>query len=243
MRRIKAVALSMVLAGTLALVLQALVPVSVLAQVKFVITVDYPLRQKEAYLDWVKSVVPTLQAPRQIKRVASYDNYFGTWPHRFVEFEFDSMSLAAAYFERAEVRAIFDDVVNHGINISVSVLELRGDYKADVEEPAKEGPIKYVFLVDYPLGEKDKYLEWVKSIEPILQAYDEAKRIAAYDNYFGATPQRVVEFEFDDMKAASRYWAYPEVKRVFNDLVDHGVNGSFSVLERRTDYTKHVVER
>jgi hypothetical protein len=232
-----------VLVGALVFASQSSVPVSAVAQIKFVITVDYPLRQKATYLSWVKSVVSTLEAPHQIKSVASYDNYFGTWPHRFIEFEFNSMSLAAEYFERAEVREIFEDVVNHGINISVSVLKLRGDYKKQVGQPTEESSIKYVLSVDYPLGEKAEYLEWVKSQVPVLQAPEEVKRIAAYDNYFGATPQRFVEFEFEDMEAAATYWAYPEVKQVFKDLVNHGVNGSFSVLELRGDYTKRVIEQ
>jgi uncharacterized protein (DUF1330 family) len=242
MRRFNRDALPAVLVGALVFASQSSLPVSAVAQIKFVVTVDYPLRQKAAYLSWVKSVVPTLQAPQQVKSVASYDNYFGTWPHRFVEFEFNNMSQAAEYFERPEVRNIFEDVVNHGINVTISVLQLRNDYKKPVRQPATESSIKYVFFVDYPLGEKTEYLKWVKSQVPVLQAPEEVKRIVAYDNYFGATPQRFVEFEFDDMEAASAYWAYPEVKRVFKNLVDHGVNGRFSVLELRGDYTKRAIE-
>ena len=114
MRRFKRHATSALLVGVLVFTLQFLLPTSVAAQIKFLVTVDYPLRQKDTYLSWVKSIVPALQAPHQIKRVASYDNYFGTWPHRFVEFEFDNMEVAADYFERPEIREIFEDVVNHG---------------------------------------------------------------------------------------------------------------------------------
>ena len=243
MRRFKSDALPALFVGVLVFASQSFVPVSAAAQIKFVVTVDYPLGQKTTYLGWVKTVVSTLQAPQQIKSVASYDNYFGTWPHRFIEFEFNSMSLAADYFELAEVRKVFEDVVNHGINITVSAMKLREDYKKQVGKPAAEGSIKYVFFVDYPLGEKTEYLEWVKSLVPVLQAPEEVKRIAAYDSYFGATPQRCVEFEFDDFEAASTYWAYPEVKRIFKDLVNHGVNTRFSVLELRGDYTKRAAEQ
>jgi hypothetical protein len=50
--------------------------------------------------------------------------------------------------------------------------------------------IKYVYEIDYPFGEKRKYLEWVRSIAETLQAPGELRRLASYDNVFSATPHR-----------------------------------------------------
>ena len=97
-------------------------------QVKYVYTIDYPLAQKAAYLSWVVSVAPTLQSFDEVKRILSYDNYFGATPHRFIEFEFDSMAQAARYFQRPEVSQILDAAINHGVNSKIAVLHLRSDY-------------------------------------------------------------------------------------------------------------------
>jgi len=62
--------------------------------------------------------------------------------------------------------------------------------------------IKYVYEIDYPVGQKRAYLEWVRSIADALQAPGELRRLASYDNVFSATPQRVVEFSFDSLEDA-----------------------------------------
>ena len=52
-----------------------------------------------------------------------------------------------------------------------------------------------VWLVDYPEGAKDVYLEWIASIAPTLQAPEEVNRIRSYDNVEAVSPNRFVEFE------------------------------------------------
>lgn len=96
--------------------------------IKYVWSVDYPLGKKEEYLAWVKSIAATLQAPDEVKRVASYDNCFSESPHRLVELEFDDMVTAAKYFEREEIREILEGILSVGVNVRVNVLALRGDY-------------------------------------------------------------------------------------------------------------------
>ena len=64
--------------------------------------------------------------------------------------------------------------------------------------------IKYVYEIDYPFGEKRKYLEWIRSIADTLRAPGELRRLASYDNVFSATPHRVVEFTFDSLEDAAR---------------------------------------
>jgi|SRR6266511_1808485 hypothetical protein len=99
--------------------------------------------------------------------------------------------------------------------------------------------IKYVYTIDYPLGQKRAYLEWVRSIADTLQAPDELKRLASYDNYFSASPHRVVEFEFDTLEDAAKYFARKEISRIFQaDLPAHGANIGITVLKRLGDYTK-----
>lgn len=44
--------------------------------------------------------------------------------------------------------------------------------------------IKWMYEIDYPLGERRAYLEWVRSFADTLQAPDELKRLVSYDNLF-----------------------------------------------------------
>lgn len=68
--------------------------------VKIVWTTNYPLGGKDAYLAWAASVLPTLSAPKELKRLAAYDNLNDDErPHRLVEFEFDSFADAANYLQ------------------------------------------------------------------------------------------------------------------------------------------------
>ena len=55
--------------------------------VKLVWFIDYPENGKDAYLQWVSSNAPTLQAPEEVNRIRSYDNLEDVGPRRFVEFE------------------------------------------------------------------------------------------------------------------------------------------------------------
>jgi hypothetical protein len=102
--------------------------------------------------------------------------------------------------------------------------------------------IKYVYELDYPIGEKRKYLEWVRTIADTLQAPGELKRLASYDNVFSATPQRVVEFTFDSLADAARYFSRKEISLIFqSELPAHGTNIGIKVLELRGDYRDGTV--
>ena len=98
--------------------------------------------------------------------------------------------------------------------------------------------IKYVWHVDYPAGTRAAYLEWTKTIAPILQDAPEPKRVRSYDNYLGASPNRVVEFEFDDAESAGRYFDRPALRGVFEELLSRGARVRVFVLKQRGDYTK-----
>jgi hypothetical protein len=106
--------------------------------IKYVYEIDYPPRGKDKYLRWVRSIADALQAPAELRRLASYDNVYSTTPHRVVEFTFDSPKDAAMYFDRKEIGLILQsELPTHSANIRIKVLALRDDYiKATVAERA-----------------------------------------------------------------------------------------------------------
>lgn len=97
--------------------------------------------------------------------------------------------------------------------------------------------VKYVFTVDYPVDGKDRYIAWVTSVAKVLKAPAEVRRITSYDDYYGASPHRVVEFEFDNFEDAGKYFANEKVSAVFADVPKYGLNGRVHVLVLRSDYT------
>ena len=104
---------------------------------------------------------------------------------------------------------------------------------------AQGGMVKYVYTLDYPMGEKAEYLEWIKSISGTLQEPDELLSIASYDNYFNASPNRFIEFEFFNMEDAVKYFEMPEIKEVIEKSIDKSVNHKITVLRLRGDYYKN----
>ena len=97
--------------------------------IKYVYEIDYPPRGKDKYLRWVRSIADALQAPAELRRLASYDNAYSATPHRVVEFTFDSPQDAARYFDRTEIRLIVEsELPARSANIRIKVLVLRDDY-------------------------------------------------------------------------------------------------------------------
>ena len=201
--------------------------------VKLVWLISYPFGGKDAYIAWVASVAPTLQAPEEVKRVASYDNYYGETPHRLVEFEFDSFADASTYLNRPDIAAVLEALPDHSSEVSTHVYVQRSDYS---KNQAASRKIKSVYLIDYPLGGKDAYLEWVASIAQSLQDPEEVKRIASYDNYYGENPHRLVEFEFDSIEDANSYQERPELQAVNAELPNRAGSVTLLTFELRSDY-------
>ena len=168
--------------------------------VSLVWLVDYPEGAKDVYLAWIASIAPTLQAPEEVNRIRSYDNVEDVSPHRFVEFEFDSFLDAAAYMNRPEIAAVFEDLPNHATEVSAHTFIERSDY-AKTEK--KDWPIKGIIFVEYPLGGKAAYLEWVDSISSALVGPPQLKAIASYDNYNGESPHRLVTIGVCDPRRMS----------------------------------------
>lgn len=201
--------------------------------VKLVWLVNYPLGGKDDYIAWIASVAPTLKAPEEVKRIASYDNVYGENPHRFVEFEFNSFADAMTYLNRPDIAQVFRELPEHSSEVSTHVFIKRSDY-SKTENPTRK--IKSVYLVDYPLGGKVEYLAWIASVAPSLQAPEEVKRIASYDNYHGASPHRLAEFEFDSIEEANAYMERDAVRAVSAELPNRASRATVLTYELRSDY-------
>jgi len=105
--------------------------------IKYVYEIDYPPEGKGQYLEWVRSVAAALQAPGELRRLASYDNAYALTPHRVVEFTFDSPEDAVRYFDRKEIGLILQrELPAHSANIRIKVLTLRDDYSKDTTAAA-----------------------------------------------------------------------------------------------------------
>lgn len=203
---------------------------------KYIYSVDYPVGKKDAYLDWVRTIADSLQSTEEVDRILSYDNFFGSSPQRVIEFEFSSMAAAARYFELPRVNPVLEEVMNRGVGGTINVFRLRGDYTKGEENPEARYPIKYYFQINYPVGQKTEYLRWVGSISDYLQVSEHVERIASYDNYFGASPHRLIEFEFETMADAAEYFSDPAIAGILAEIVNHGIDVKSGVLSLRRDY-------
>ena len=184
--------------------------------VKLVWLIDYPEGGKDAYIEWVQSVVETLQAPDEVNRIRSYDNQDQTMsPHRLVEFEFNSFLDAAAYLNRPEIAKILADIPNYTSVAALHTFIQRSDYSRG---EVGNWPVKGVLLINYPLGGKQAYLDWVASISSTLVGPSQVKTITSYDNYYGESPHRLVEFEFASQEDATAYDELEDIMTIEPEL-------------------------
>ncbi len=195
--------------------------------------VDYPEGAKDVYLEWIASVAPTLQAPPEVNRIRSYDNVEETTPHRFVEFVFDSFVDAMTYMNRPEIAAVFEDLPNHATQVSAHTFIERSDY---AKTEADDWPIKGIIFVDYPLGGKAAYLEWVASVSSALVGPPEVKAVSSYDNYNGESPHRLVVLEFANQEDVETYEALEDIMAIEAELDNQASSGEMHTFELRSDY-------
>ncbi len=202
--------------------------------VKIVLFVDYPEDGKESYIAWVSSVAATLQAPEEVIRIRSYDNVDPTMsPHRLVEFDFASYLDSAAYFNRSEIADIMTDLPNHTSVATVHTYIQRSDYE---KSEGGNYPIKSTLLIDYPLGGKEAYLEWLDSVSANVVGPSQLKAIASYDNFFGESPHRLVELEFLSQEEADAYNALEEIMAIETALDVRTANWVSHTFMLRSDY-------
>ncbi|MXY99143.1 hypothetical protein F4Y93_00325 [Candidatus Poribacteria bacterium] len=195
--------------------------------------VDYPEGAKDVYLEWIASVAPTLQAPAEVNRIRSYDNVEETTPHRFVEFVFDSFVDAMTYMNRPEIAAVFEDLPNHATQVEAHTFIERSDY---AKTEADDWPIKGIIFVNYPLGGKAAYLEWVASISSALVGPDQVKAVSSYDNYNGESPHRLVTLEFASQEDIDTYEELEEIKAIEAELDNQASSWMLHTFELRSDY-------
>ena len=201
--------------------------------VKLVWLIDYPVGGRDDYLAWGASVREVLLSPEELMRAASYENLGGTNPHRLVEFEFANFADASTYLNRPEVAAVSAALPNYTSSASAHVFVQRGNY---VKNESAGRNVKIAYLVDYPLGGKAEYLEWVASNVTEMQTPDQVKRIASYDNYYGVSPHRFVEFEFDSVADAHDYVELPAIREIAAEFPDRATRASVFTFELRVEY-------
>ena len=202
--------------------------------VKVVLLIDYPEGGKDAYIAWVASVVPILQAPEEVVRIRSYDNQDPEMsPNRLVEYEFSSFLDMATYLNRPEIAAVLEDIPNHSSHTTVHTFIQRSDYSKEEEGDL---PVKGILLIDYPLGGKQAYLEWVASIAQALVGPSQLKATASYDNYYGESPHRLVEFEFASQEDADAYEQLGDIMAIEAELDNQAGSWESHTFELRSDY-------
>ncbi len=202
--------------------------------VKFILLIDYPDGGKDAYIAWVTSVVPALQAPEEVVRIRSYDNGDPEMsPNRLVEWEFNSFLDMATYLNRPEIAAILGDIPNHTSVTTAHTFIQRSDY---AKGEGGNWEIKGILLIDYPLGGKQAYLEWVASVSQALVAPPQLKATASYDNYYGESPHRLVELEFASQEDIDAYEELEEIMAIEAELDNQAGSWVLHTFELRSDY-------
>ena len=201
--------------------------------------IDYPKGGKDAYLAWGAFIAETLQAPEERVRIRSYDNQDPEMsPHRLVEADFKSFLDAATYLNRPEIAAIFADLPNHANKATTYTFIQDVDY-THAKAPEGDWQMKHVYLIDYLLGGKQAYLEWVASIAPVLISPTQLQAVASYDNYYGGSLHRLVEFEFATQEDAAALDALEEVIQTRAAELERSA-GKWSrvrhIFELRSDY-------
>ena len=204
--------------------------------VKLVLLIDYPDGGKDSYLEWIVSIAPTLQAPDEVNRIRSYDNQDQSMsPNRLVEFEFNSFLDAASYLNRPEIVEIMADLPNRSSNVTFLTFIQRSDYTRGEEG---RWPVKSVLLIDYPLGGKQAYLAWIDTVSSTIVEPSQLKAIASYDNYYGETPHRLVEFEFANQEDATAYGELDNIMAIEDELDVRAGSWTEHTFELRSDYIK-----
>ena len=105
------------------------------------------------------------------------------------------------------------------------------------EKKDKSEPVKMIYFVNYPLGGKAEYLEWVKEVGPKLVT-EEVVRIRSYDNFEGGNPHRLIEMEFNSIEDMQKYQRNPAIRAIMQDMSNHTSNSEGHTFIQRSDYVK-----
>lgn len=204
-----------------------------------IMLIDYPEGGKAAYLQWIASIAPTLQAPEEIIRIRAYDNVDPeASPHRMITFEYGSFLEATRYMSRPEIVAILEDLPNHATQVASHIFIQRSAWQ---QEEAHHGehhhyPLKSIVLINYHLGGRDAYLEWAASVGATLVAAPQLKTLGVYENYYGEPPHRLLIGEFLSEAEADAYNALPEIQAIEAELNTQAANWVEHRFQLRSDY-------
>ena len=204
--------------------------------VKVVWFINFPEGGKEAYNNWVASIAETLLAPKELVRTRTYDNVDPDMrPHRYVELEFESYLAAATYMNHPEIATLLQDATNYVTDQTVHTFIMRSDYS---KNEVGDWTIKIIRLIDYPLGGKQAYLDWVTSSSRPFDEQPEMKVVAAYDNYYGTSPHRLITIEFANQVEMAA-WKALEIRKAFDAELDERA-GSWQehTFELQADYIR-----
>ena len=99
-------------------------------------------------------------------------------------------------------------------------------------------PVRLIWLIDYPEGGRDTYLEGVPSVAEVLQAPEELVRIRSYDNQDPEmSPHRLIEFDFKSFLDAATYMNRPEIAAISADLPNHANKATAYTFIQDVNYT------
>lgn len=170
--------------------------------VKLVWFINFAEGGKAAYDSWVASNAETFRA-EELVRSRTYDNVDPEKrPHRYVELEFESFLDAATYMNRPEIAALLQEGMNY-VTAQTTHTFIQRPY--DGKHEAGDWKIKYVTLADYPLGGRQAYFDWVASVVPAVHEPPQLKAVEIYENYYGASPHRLLTLEFESVADMDAY--------------------------------------
>ena len=75
-------------------------------------------------------------------------------------------------------------------------------------------------------------------MSPTIIAPAQLKAVASYDNYYGASPHRLVEFEFANREEGMAYEELEEIQAIEAEFDTRAGSWELHVFELRSDYIK-----
>ncbi len=172
-------------------------------RVKVISIIDYQEEGRDAYIAWAASVNAIFLAPPELVRISTYANANPTLnPNVLIAFEFANFADASKYMSRPEIAAVMTDNLNYLTQSTVHTFIERSAYsRTDGENPAIMG----VFFINYLPGGRQSYLDWIDLMGPSLITPALASRYT-YENYYGGSPHRLVEFGFSNREDGDLYF-------------------------------------
>ena len=203
--------------------------------------VNAPEGGEDAYLQWGASVAATLATPKEVLRIRDYENVDPTLrPQSLTVFEFASFLDAATYLNRPEIAEILAAQPNYS-ETTIHTFIQRSDYSKESPIDGDAWQIKSILLIDYPIGGKDAYLQWVASVSSVVQAAPPLKAVTSYDNYYGESPHRLVVREFANQADADAYLVLEEIKAVRVELDQQAASWVEHTFVLRSDSSNPLV--